>query len=126
MNVSRWTPIPDAIAHTNSKYQAILPAPWSYYQLVAAVNPNTPGSPPPGCTVPFNPSVSPNVCVASNTTMESYKQSTSCLTCHAKGTPQGVTTPNIKDFQIFTFLLQEAQPAPSTRAKPAAASPKRY
>jgi len=114
VNVSRLTAISPAIQAANAKYRPLLPAPFSYYQLVAAVNPNPPNTPSPGCTVPFSGGVVPNVCVAANTTMETYEQSISCLSCHAKGTPQG-TQPN-PSFQIFTFLLQEAQKAPQQGA----------
>jgi hypothetical protein len=115
VNTSRLTPVPSDIQAMNAKYQAMLPAPWSYYQLVAAVNPNPPNTPSPGCTVPFSPTVVPNVCVAANTTMETYEQSISCLTCHAKGTPQGGSPFSL---QIFTFLLQEATAAPQKSHPP--------
>jgi hypothetical protein len=124
VNVSRLTPIADDINALNQKYRAMLKGTvWQYYQLIAVLNPNTTGTNPPDpkCAIAGQPTVFPNICLMANTTMETYSQNTSCVTCHQYATPIGGQIPAN---QIFTFLLADAgPPTPTPTPTPASAKP---
>lgn len=118
VNVSRFTPIADDINTLNQKYRSMLKGTvWENYQLVAVLNPNTTGTNPPNpnCAIAGQPTVYPNICVMANTTIETYSQNISCVTCHQNAKPIGGSIPAN---QIFTFLLADAGPKqPSAKAK---------
>jgi len=127
------------VAAVNAQYQAALPAPWKYYQLINTVHPDDDG---PCCIQPTVANNTISTCWMTNTTMETYTQyfpegdiggfpfpkcgtspsgSMNCTDCHAAGLPMGAPTdewgfpqptpenPNGTDYQIFSFLLFHAQ-----------------
>ncbi len=118
--------IPNAIQSgavvSNRKYHAMLPnTVWQYYQMIGVLNPGAKGS--EYKLPPFsNPTNSDQLV---NTTMETYSQGTasnpkSCFSCHVYATPSGAETdkagkdknlPAQPGNQIFTFLLDDAQPS---------------
>jgi hypothetical protein len=142
VDVSRVTPIhSDAGPVTHAYQQALAGTVWQNYLLVGTqfpVNPQyngqTQGSAKgvgecyaAGPNHAADPAFQINDCYLSNVTMETYVQSTSCVTCHSFGAPRGVSlattspTPRptfnaLSKFQIFSFMLLQAQcptPAPS-------------
>jgi len=142
VNVSRVTPIhSDAVPVTQAYQHALAGTVWQNYLLVGTqfpVNPIQNGQPQgsgkgtgecyvAGTNNQTNAAFQINDCYLSNVTMETYVQSTSCVTCHSFGAPRGVplavTTPTprpnfnaLSQFQIFSFMLLQAQcptPAPS-------------
>jgi len=117
VNVSRSTPIPEAVQQVNEKYQGMLDdTVWRYYQLIGTQNPNVtipnehlgPGIPGPQYS---------NVQNLVNTTLESYTQpGNSCAGCHINAFPQGVDTfppyePRFRDLHVMSFLLLNAKSA---------------
>ncbi len=133
VDVSRVTP-PQKVADDVTKvYQGLLAGTvFQNYQLVGVqfpVNPINKDGKPEGdgkgigqCFVAGTDHESLakfqiNDCYLANVTMETYVQSTSCATCHSYGAPLGVprtsrgrpTFDALDDFQIFTFMLLQAQ-----------------
>jgi hypothetical protein len=125
--------IPPVIANLNAEYQAELPAPWKYYQMINTLQPDSNGT----CCVQPVATNTVNACYMTNTSMESYTQywdsdmfpkcggsttrSMNCTDCHAAGLPQGAPSddsgfpvpgpgnPTGQAFQVFTFLLFAAE-----------------
>jgi hypothetical protein len=124
VGVSRSTlTIPDPqLDSINMVYNKLLRGtPFQYYQMVGTVNPPT--------TTTFYtdsltnyPSVKLNTPMMVNTTMETYvasfaKQS-NCVTCHISGypiLPPNFPTPYPGTYQVFSFLLQQAQSSSGMR-----------
>jgi len=141
INVSRIPElsIPPVVANVNAEYQAELPAPWKYYELINTIHPQDDGD---CCIQPSIANNTINACWMTNTTMETYTQyfpegdiggfpfpkcgdntsrSMNCTDCHAAGLPYGAPTdsygfpqpteqnPHGTDYQIFTFLLFHAE-----------------
>lgn len=141
VNVSRIPElaIPPVVENINAEFQAALPAPWKYYELINTIHPQDDG---PCCIQPTIAANSINTCWMTNTTMETYTQyfptgdigefpfpkcgsapdaSMNCTDCHAAGLPYGAPTdsygfpeptdenPHGTDYQVFTFLLFHAQ-----------------
>jgi hypothetical protein len=139
VDVSRVTPIhSDALPVTRIYQRALGGTVWAYYQLVGTqfpVNPQYNGQTQgngkgvgecyaAGTNNATDPGFQINDCYLSNVTMETYVQSTSCVTCHSFGAPLGVAlattdpTPRptfnaLSKFQIFSFMLRQARcPSP--------------
>ncbi|MBC23176.1 MAG: hypothetical protein CMJ32_04585 [Phycisphaerae bacterium] len=130
VNVSRVEEmdIPASIEAVNIEYQAALPAPWRYYELIRTVQPDPDGT----CCILPDPENTVNTCFMSNTTMETYTQyynefdflprcnddtiptlGINCTDCHAIGVPQGAPVdsdgiPTSTSYQVFTFMLLSA------------------
>jgi hypothetical protein len=119
VNVCRVTPISAAVAAINAKWQGkVAGTVWANYELIDTVNPAVTGNP----SYPFPPINDPgtpvNTDVMANSTMETYFQTTSCMSCHGSGTPQGAPSTVTSANQIFTFVLQNAGSSnPSLRVK---------
>jgi hypothetical protein len=134
VGVSRVTGIqPDSVSAT-AVYQRLLAGTvWQNYQLIGVqfpvnpINPNTgqprgTGQGPGQCYVAgtnrqTSPAFQLSSCYNANVTMETYVQSTSCATCHSYGTPLGLVRaggmpsfPQLEKFQMFSFMLLQAQP----------------
>jgi hypothetical protein len=132
VGVSRVTPIQDtSIPVTNSYQQLLKGTRWENYQLIGVqfpVNALKNGEPQGDangtghCFVAGNnhdtmPKFQLNDCYLANVSMETYVQSTSCATCHSYAAPLGVprtstgrpTFDALNNFQIFTFMLFQAQ-----------------
>ena len=132
VGVSRLTPIQDNTVAITQAYQRLLAGTaFQNYELVGVqfpVNPMQNGQPQgkgqgagqcyvAGTDHDTLPAFQLNDCYLANVSMETFVQSTSCATCHSYGAPVGVPrTPRgrptfdaLKDFQIFTFMLLQAQ-----------------
>jgi hypothetical protein len=132
VGVSRVTPVQDASKPITASYQKLLAGTvWANYELVGVQNPVNPiqNGQPQGdgrglgqCYVAGTDhdtmaEFQINDCYLANVTTETYVQSTSCATCHSYGAPLGVArTPRgrptfdaLGKFQIFTFMLTQAQ-----------------
>lgn len=116
VGVSRVTPIPSDVQQINALYQAQLKGtPWQYYQMVNTLNPMLNG--PSKLPTPPGSDVTMNASEMVNTVMETYTQtSTNCNSCHAFAFPQGA--PHTSEFQVFTFLLGDANCPPITLGPP--------
>lgn len=132
VDVSRVTPIQTTSKPVTVAYQkALAGTPFQYYELVGVqfpVNPKVNGQVvgtgkgkgacyAAGTNNASNAGAQISDCFLANVTMETYVQSTSCVTCHSYGVPIGVPmTPRgrarfaaLVNYQIFSFMLQEAQ-----------------
>lgn len=133
--VSRLTPIHDDAVPVTQSFQKLLAGTvWENYQLIGTqfpVNPIQNGQPQgngkgkgqcyaAGTGNENNAKFQINDCYLANVSMETYVQSTSCVTCHSFGAPQGVPlatktpTPRptfnaLANFQIFSFMLLQAK-----------------
>jgi hypothetical protein len=110
VNVCRVTNIGADVQQINQSWQNNLAGTvWANYELVGTINPVVANATPyPVPPPPTNPT-SVNTDTLLNSSMETYVQApgTSCLSCHASATPQGVTQPSTTN-QIFTFVLGDA------------------
>lgn len=116
VGVSRPTPIGLEVQQTNQIYQAALAGtPWQYYQLIQVQFPVSGPNPP--ATVPIS-SAGTNTRDMRNVTMETYAykiNKPNCTDCHGQfGFPQMTDAAKSLyqtngDYQIFTFLLGDAQ-----------------
>jgi hypothetical protein len=132
VNVSRVTPIQSTSAPVTAAYQkALAGTPFQYYELVGVqfpMNPKVNGVVvgtskgtgacyAAGTNNASNWGAQINDCYLANVTMETYVQSTSCVTCHSYGVPIGVAMTargrarfaSLVKYQIFSFMLQEAE-----------------
>lgn len=120
VNVCQVTyPIPTPVQQVNQSWQNQLQGtPFAFYQLDNTLNPVTAGSQ----GYEFPPINDPNDLVGNNTlantSMETYFQEPgqSCLSCHGYGQPDGAPQPLTGTNQIFTFLLGNADVAPTATA----------
>jgi len=111
VNVCRVNPIPSDIQAANAKWQqALAGTVWANYQMIGVINPSVPGGPQFKIPVSGSPA---NTDTLANATLETYFQDAapgagrSCMDCHGTGGfPQGA--PRTGDFQVFTFLLGNA------------------
>jgi hypothetical protein len=132
VDVSRVTPIQTISKPVTTAYQrALAGTPWQYYELVGVqfpVNPVVNGQVvgtakgngacyAAGTNNATNNGAQINECYLANVTMETFVQSTSCVTCHSYGVPIGVDLTSrgrarfrsLVNFQIFSFMLREAK-----------------
>lgn len=116
VNISRVTPIPDAVEAVNRKYREQLKdTVWRYYQLVGAQNKNLNR----GINSHLGPGIAgaqqSNVQNLVNSTLESYTQNGfSCARCHLNAFPLGVPTfppyeEKFSSLHVMSFLLQTAK-----------------
>jgi hypothetical protein len=142
VNVSRATPIPNAVRWINYQYQAKLKnSVWRYYQLIGTQNISGTNryNPDPNLQDKINPKIGPgipnnnlgpgipgaqfsNTTDLINTTLESYTQpGFSCARCHINAFPHGVEAfppyeNAFKDLHVMSFVLLNAHfmnpPAP--------------
>jgi hypothetical protein len=125
VGVSRISPgISPDIQTLNAQYQKLLaPSVWQYYQMIQVQFPQ-PGS---MIKVPVSGN-STNTADMRNTVLEtySYPKNTNCTACHGFGFPQMTPAANklygtggtSGTYQIFTFLLGDAQKGPTVTNKP--------
>jgi hypothetical protein len=110
VNVCRVTPIPSDVAQANAFWQnEVAGTVWANYQMVNTLNPVSQGQ--QGYTFPPIKSATNlvNLPVLANSTLETYSQDASCMSCHGFAAPQGAPQPLTGANQIFTFLLSNAQ-----------------
>jgi hypothetical protein len=112
--VCRQNAIPVAVQQLNASWQKKLAGTvWANYELLDTMNPPPPGQ--QGFPIPVT-NVPVNLQTLANTSMETYVQKTSCLTCHANAFPENA--PHTSEFQVFSFLLGNADSS-SPSVKPA-------
>jgi hypothetical protein len=125
VGVSRISPgIPPEVQAINAQYQSKLaPSVWQYYQMIQVQFPD------PGSAIKVPVSGNPtNTADMRNTALEtySYPKNTNCTACHGFGFPQMTpaatkmygTGGTSGEFQIFTFLLGDAQKGPTPTNRP--------
>ncbi len=114
------SPYPADIQAANASWQqALAGTVWANYEMIGVINPAVAGGPSFASTSPYTPGPAANTNTLANTTMETYGQGTgqSCMDCHGYGYPQYAPTTN-GDYQVFSFLLENADSSDPTKAKP--------
>jgi len=82
---------------------------WQYYQMVNTLNPCSPGDSSCYIFPPINDTNNMiNLNVYANSAIESYFQTTTCMSCHGSAAGNGAPQPLTSTNQIFTFVLQNA------------------
>lgn len=123
VNVCRVTsPYPDDIQLANKVWQnALKDTVWANYEMVGVINPAVAGNKSYPVPSPYTTGVpNANTDTLANTTMETYVQAngSSCMNCHGKfGFPQFAPTTS-GDYQVFSFLLTDADSSDPAKAKP--------
>jgi hypothetical protein len=119
VNVCRVTdPFPTDIQAANKAWQqALAGTVWANYEMVGVINPSVPNGPVNPVPSPYTPGPTANTATLANTTMETYVQAkgASCMNCHGFGYPQ--YAPTTSDYQVFSFLLTNADSSDLTKAK---------
>lgn len=124
VNVCRVTsPYPTDIQAANKAWQqALAGTVWANYEMVGVVNPAVMGDKSYPVPSPYAQANWPqaNTDTLANTTMETYVQAngSSCMNCHGKfGFPQFAPTTS-GDYQVFSFLLTDADSSDPAKVKP--------
>ncbi len=109
-NICQVTLIPSYVQAVNQTWLKQLQGTvWQYYQMVNTLNPCSPGDSSCYIFPPINDASSTiNLNVYANSAIESYFQTTTCMSCHGSAAGNGVPQPLTGTNQIFTFVLQNA------------------
>ena len=109
-NICQVTLIPSYVQTVNQQWLKQLQGTvWQYYQMVNTLNPCSPGDSSCYIFPPINDANNMiNLNVYANSAIESYFQTTTCMSCHGSAAGNGAPQPLTGTNQIFTFVLQNA------------------
>lgn len=118
-NICQVTLIPSYVQAVNQTWlKQVQGTVWQYYQMVSTLNPCSSGDASCYIFPPINDANNTiNLNVYANTAIESYFQTTTCMSCHGSAAGDGAPSTMTGNNQIFTFVLQNAYwPDPSAAA----------
>ncbi len=109
-NICQVTLIPSSVQNVNKQWQSQLQGTvWQYYQMVDTLNPCPAGDTSCYTFPPISdPKNTINLNTYANTAIESYVQTSNCMSCHGSAAGDGVPQPLTGTNQVFTFVLQNA------------------